>query len=123
MDILYTISILNSFVIDFYVRLVCSLHMNKHIIKTVPISYNEKYYNEIVELCAKLICVHDEYKELYDIKGVTDVVERQGIRNQLDALIAHIYDINYEELEYILSTFNIVEQEVKEDILRRFDEI
>lgn len=122
-DLLYLVALLNSFTIDFLTSVHCLLHVNVHNIKTTPIAYNKKYYNEIVELCAKLICVHDEYKELYNIKGVVDDAERQKIKNQLDALVAKAYDITYEELEYILSTFPIVEQEIKDDILRRFNEV
>lgn len=57
------------------------------------------------------------------VEMIINDINNQKLKNQLDALIAKLYDINYEELEYILSTFNIVDDEIKEDILRRFDAI
>ncbi len=40
--------------------------------------------------------------------GATDPVERQRLRNELDALVAHLYGQSRSEFAHILSTFPLV---------------
>ncbi len=50
----------------------------------------------------KELCAWDETKH--------DILERAKLQCEIDALVAHLYGLNKEELEYILSTFPIVRE-------------
>ena len=71
-----------------------------------------------------LICTTDEYAKLRDEVGVSEYVTEQSKRMVLEAQInayaAKIYGLTSEELEYILGTFPIVKQELKDLTLEYF---
>lgn len=76
---------------------------------------------------AKLICTSPEYDELAKevglgdhTSGVTDATERQALRAEIDAIVAHIYGLTEDEFIHILKTFPIVDQSVKDDTLAAF---
>lgn len=53
-----------------------------------------------------------------------DIGDRAQLRCEIDALVAHLYGLNKEELEYILSTFPIVKEKsprLIEDTIKEFD--
>ncbi|MCT7969844.1 ATP-binding protein [Laspinema sp. D1] len=52
--------------------------------------------------------------------GVTDEGDRAQLRAELDGIIAHIYGLNEEEFTYILSTFPLVSESVKEATLEAY---
>ena len=41
-------------------------------------------------------------------KGATDPDERQRLRDELDALVAHLYGLSRDDFEHILGTFPLV---------------
>ncbi len=87
----------------------------------------DRYFNDIVQRAAKLICTTPEFDELAQEvglvshqQGVTDEVERAKLRVELDGMIAHLYGLTEEEFTYILSTFPIVPQSVKTATLEAY---
>jgi hypothetical protein len=46
--------------------------------------------------------------------GATDPAERARLRAELDAIVAHLYDLSKEEFAHVLSTFPAVEKSVKQ---------
>ena len=64
--------------------------------------------------------MNDLAKERGVETGVTNPDERAEIRAELDAMVAHLYGLTYEEFEHILATFPIVKDEVKEKALEKF---
>jgi hypothetical protein len=52
--------------------------------------------------------------------GVTDPAERAKLRAELDGLVAHLYGLTYDEFAYILTTFPLVPQAVKEAALEAY---
>jgi hypothetical protein len=80
-----------------------------------------------VERAAKLICTTPEFDDLAaevglgdHTAGVTDPAGRAQLRAELDGLVAHVYGLTEEEFRHILSTFPLVEDEVKEAALREY---
>ena len=66
---------------------------------------------------ARLTCTRPEFTELWqevmseawgESKGATDPAERQTLRDELDALIAHLYGLSRDDFAHILSTFPLV---------------
>jgi hypothetical protein len=87
----------------------------------------DRFFNDIVQRAAKLICTTPEFDELAQEVGlgsytnsVTDETERAKLRAELDGMIAHLYGLTAEEFEYILSTFPIVPEQVKQDALAAY---
>jgi hypothetical protein len=100
-----------------------SANINMFYIYQLPVprlGVGDKYFNEIVERAAKLICTTSEFDELAEEvglgshkRGVTNEVERGKLRAELDGMIAHLYGLTEEEFAYILTTFPIVPEPVK----------
>src|SRR5690606_42053815 len=87
----------------------------------------DPWFSEIVERSAKLICTTPEYDDLAKEvglgshkKGVTDPTERARLRAELDGIVAHLYGLTEEEFAYILTTFPLVAQKVKDDALTAY---
>lgn len=51
---------------------------------------------------------------------MTDEAERAKLRAELDGMIAHLYGLTEEEFAYILTTFPLVSQEVKDAARRAY---
>ncbi|MFQ4146738.1 hypothetical protein [Chlorogloeopsis sp. ULAP02] len=87
----------------------------------------DRYFCEIVERAAKLICTTPEFDELAQeiglgshTNGVTIESDRAKLRAELDGMIAHLYGLTAEEFAYILTTFPLVPEQVKQDALEAY---
>ncbi|MCB0000884.1 MAG: hypothetical protein KDE56_34215, partial [Anaerolineales bacterium] len=88
---------------------------------------NDPAFQRIVNCAAQLICTTPEFDDLAaevglesHTNGVTDPAQRAQLRAELDGLIAHVYGLTEEEFSHILSTFPLVEDEVKEAALDEY---
>ena len=82
---------------------------------TQPIVYP---INAIFRYCAaRLTCTRAEFADLWQAvmgeawtpaSSATDPVARQQLRNELDALVAHLYGLSRSEFAHILNTFPLV---------------
>jgi acetolactate synthase small subunit len=93
----------------------------------IPLFKKNEFFNKIIKNVGLLICTTTEYdtlkKELQITKSVTNLQEREKLLAQINAYVAKIYDISKEELEYILSTFPIVQEEIKSKVLEEFNKL
>jgi hypothetical protein len=127
---LFGITIFNSFVIDYCLRQKVTTNLNMFFVYQLPVPRlieGDKYFNDIVERAAKLICTTPEFDELAQEvgleshkNGVTDETERAQIRAELDGIIANLYGLTEAEFSYILTTFPIVSEPVKEAALEAY---
>ncbi len=118
--------VMNSFVIDYYIRQKVSANVTMfNFLETpVPRLNSGKDFDAIARKAAQLVCTTDEFSELKKETGIghglANENDRRLARAQLDAMIANIYGITKEEMEFILEQFPIVEQKQKELILNNF---
>ncbi|NDJ25214.1 ATP-binding protein [Nostoc sp. B(2019)] len=129
-EIVLTQAIFNSFVLDFYARQMVSANINMFYIYQLPVprlTESDRYFNDIVQRAAKLICTTPEFDELAQEvglvshkQGVTNETERAKLRAELDGMIAHLYGLTEEEFSYILTTFPIVPESVKQAALEAY---
>ncbi|WP_292758787.1 helix-turn-helix domain-containing protein [Nostoc sp. NOS(2021)] len=129
---LYLGGVWNSFVLDYLLRLRVTANVNFFYVYQLPIlrlTEGDKYFNEIVERAAKLICTTPEFDELAQevglgshTNGITDGSERAKLRAELDGIIAHLYGLTEAEFAYILTTFPIVPEQVKQDALTAYQD-
>ncbi len=130
-EIVVAQALFNSFVLDFYARQMVSANINMFYIYQLPIprlTKGDRYFTDIVQRAAKLICTTPEFDELAQETlnltsrqcGVTIEGDRAKLRAELDGIIAHLYGLTEEEFAYILSTFPIVSDTVKESALEAY---
>lgn len=129
-EVVFILSVLNSFVVDFYIRQMVSANLNMFYIYQLPVprlSENDSEFAPIVNRAAKLICTTPEFDDLAKEvglgshkKGVIDPAERARLRAELDGMVAHLYGLTEEEFSYILTTFPLVEQSVKDAALAAY---
>ncbi|MBD2564678.1 MULTISPECIES: Eco57I restriction-modification methylase domain-containing protein [Nostoc] len=126
-ELLVLTSLLNSFVTDYTLRSRMTANLNTFYLYQLPIprlKESDRHFNEIVQRAAKLICTTPEFDELAQevglgshTNGVTDASERAKLRAELDGIIAHLYGLTEAEFAYILTTFPIVPEQIKQDAL------
>jgi Alw26I/Eco31I/Esp3I family type II restriction m6 adenine DNA methyltransferase len=129
----FIVTILNSFLIDWMLRQKVSQNLNFFYIYQLPIprlKEGDKYFQEIVENAAKLICTTEEFEQLAKEvgigshkNGVTEEAERMAIRAKLDAIVAHLYELTLTEFQHILTTFPLVPESVKIATLKAYQNL
>jgi len=131
-DLLCIVGLMNSFCLDFYLRLTITTNLTMFYIYQLPVprlSSKDKWYKPIIEKAAKLICTTEEFAELWEdvmktkwskALAATQESDRNKLRAELDGIIAHIYGLTEEEFTYILSTFPIVPQAQKQLALEQY---
>ena len=126
-ETIFVCGMFNSFPVDFILRHRILTNLTLNFIKDLPIpefDKNDQLHQKILKNSSMLICTTDDYSKLRTDVGiskfVTDSNERNTLEAQINACAAKIYDLNTEELEYILSTFTIISQKFKELTLDEF---
>jgi hypothetical protein len=130
---IYIATLFNSFVNDYQIRHRITAHCDMHFmcsLKIPRLREGDKYFQEIVEKAAKLICVSEEFDELAKEvgidshkNGVTEEAERMAIRAKLDAIVAHLYELTPTEFQHILNTFPLVPESVKTATLKAYQNL
>jgi hypothetical protein len=128
-ELFFNLAVLNSFVVDWQARMKVATNLNKFILDTLYLPVYSKVSidmrHHIAKLSVKLSCVSSDFDSLtlkmhnQQSKDVLikDLSERQVLKNELDCLIASLYELSFKDLEKILSTFPLVNNKIKEDIL------
>ncbi|TAG95808.1 MAG: ATP-binding protein [Oscillatoriales cyanobacterium] len=127
---LFFMSVMNSYVIDCAFRQRVTTNLTFFFIYQMPVprlTSGDKYFWDIVQRAAKLICTAPEFDELAQEvglnshrEGVTDETERAQLRAELDGIIAHLYELTEAEFAYVLTTFPIVPEAVKQAALAAY---
>lgn len=120
---LYLLAVMNSFVLDYYLRQQVSANLTMFFIYQCPVprlTSSDGRFESVVTRAARLVCVTPEFDELArDVglgshkSGVHAPTERARLRAELDGLIANIYGLSEEEFAHILKAFPLVAEPVK----------
>jgi hypothetical protein len=123
-EMLYFTAIMASFVIDYGLRQRVATQLTMFFVYQMPIprlTDGDEAFWPIVSRAARLICVNREFDDLAKgvgfkshKNGVTDPTHRAKLRAELDGLVAYLYGLTEEEFAYILTTFPLVADPVKE---------
>ena len=121
--LLAIVALLNSFVVDSFIRKKVTSHCNMFVVYQLPVprlTEKDAAFGPIVERAARLICTTPEFDDLArevglnsHADGVTNAVARARLRAELDALIAHLYGLTETEFVHILATFPLVAEPIK----------
>ncbi len=130
---IFLLAMMNSYVIDYSFRQRVTNNLTFFFIYQTPIprlKEGDKYFQEIVENAAKLICTTEEFDQLAKEvgigshkNGVTEEAERMAIRAKLDAIVAHLYELTPTEFQHILTTFPLVPESVKTATLKAYQNL
>ncbi len=116
----YLCTIFNSFVLDYLLRQKVAKTINIFYLHQLPLprlTAGNPYFDAIVPRAARLTCTTADFAELWvDVMGepwdeqkvATDPAERQVLRDELDALVAHLYGLTAADFAHILATFPLV---------------
>ncbi|MFX0016118.1 MAG: Eco57I restriction-modification methylase domain-containing protein [Candidatus Hermodarchaeota archaeon] len=109
-DLLYLCGVFNSFVFDYLLRLKVTTNLNMFFIYDMPVPRLSKHdiiYQEIVRNVADLF---PKFETLNNQFGTScsdqSLLNRAYIQATIDSLVAKIYELDKESLEYILDQFH-----------------
>ncbi|HEX3053044.1 MAG TPA: N-6 DNA methylase [Aggregatilineaceae bacterium] len=118
--LLYLCGVFNSLCLDFVLRQKIATTVNMFYVYSLPVprlTRNNPFFNAIVPRAARLTCTRSDFADLWhgvmgsewDVsKGATDPTERQRLRDEIDAIVAHLYSLSRADFDHILSTFPLV---------------
>ncbi|MAS34817.1 MAG: hypothetical protein CL610_12475 [Anaerolineaceae bacterium] len=134
--LLFYVAMVNSFCIDWLVRFKASKHVTLFLMKSLPIprlTAGNPVFDGLVARAARLVCTRAEFADLWQsvmgtawvapqtpveathesplpspLQPVIDPAARQQVRNEIDVLVAHLYELTRAEFEHILRTFPLV---------------
>ena len=120
---LYLLAVMNSFVLDYYLRQQVSANLTMFFIYQCPVPRLTPAHDQfapLVKRAARLVCVSQEFDQLAKDVGLEshrpgsrESTERAHLRAELDGLVAHLYGLSEAEFAHILKTFPLVAEPVK----------
>jgi hypothetical protein len=130
---IFYVGVLNSYVIDFYLRLMISMHVNQFFIKQVPFPEPKMFRDPeaIISLTKWLLQDNDDHK-MYAILRKTTTDKLQGNRNlmlaELNARVALEFGLTRNDLITLLQTFESPKhardiQNEAQDIVNQYDNL
>ncbi|MFB6185858.1 MAG: hypothetical protein ABEI86_03200, partial [Halobacteriaceae archaeon] len=112
-DEAYLLGILNSIPLDWYARRFVEISLNYHILNGFPIPRpdNDSLLRQrVVEIAGRLASKDDRYREWASDVGVDygplDETEELKKIYELDAVVAHLYQLSSHDLKVIFETFH-----------------
>lgn len=146
------VSLLNSFVLDYCLRQRVSANINLFYAYQLPVprlTAEDAEFAPIVDRSARLICTTAEYDDLW--QSIKSELQAHGyklndalrlsrdpngnftrpemehtvaeLRAELDAMVAHLYQLTEEEFAHILATFPLAADSAKEAALQAYREL
>jgi hypothetical protein len=109
-----------SYCLDFIMRFQVSTSVamfNAYSLPVPRLTAGNPYFDAIVPRAARLTCTRAEFADLWQAvtgeawtpaSGATDPTERQRLRDEIDALVAHLYGLSRAEFAHILGAFPLV---------------
>ena len=128
-EMLYVVSVLNSFVFDWLIRTKVTSHCSIFYVYQMPVprlAEGDVRFEQLVARSARLICTGSEFDGIAREAGIDgsqpalDPHGRTHLRAEIDAIVAHLYGITTDELQHILAAFPIVSAATKERVLTTF---
>jgi hypothetical protein len=112
-DQLYLYGVLRSLPLDWYARRFVETGVKFYIVSGFPIprpSSDSTLRNRIVMLAGRLTCRDNRFREWASTVGVEcgrlEDDEKEDMVHELDAVVAHLYGLNEDQLRHIFETFH-----------------
>ena len=114
--------ILSSFCADMYIRLRISMTVSAFILKSLPVPRDYEVIRELGKLAMPLYIGDDFDAFRGDVPAITDLELRSKLIAKLDARVAILYGLTYEEYQSVLDTFPLVDEKQKKRCLMAYNE-
>jgi hypothetical protein len=112
-DEAFLVGVLSSMAFDWFCRRMVETDVNYFLLNPAPVprpSREDSFWQTAVELAGRLAAPDDRFAEWADAVGVEwgplDAHEKQGMIDELDALVAHLYGLSSDQLTHIFETFH-----------------
>ncbi len=109
----YLLGVMSSIPLDWYARRFVETHLNFHIFNNLPVPRPPRGHplrQRVIELSGRLAAVDDRYADWAEEVGVeygpVEGKEKQDMVYELDAVVAHLYELSREHVEVIFETFH-----------------
>lgn len=132
----YLCGVFNSFSLDFALRFKVTSHVSQFYVYQLPVPRlmpGDPRLEAIAERVGRLVCIGPEFDALRrellgDVHAhvATDEEERQALKNEIDALVAHLYGLSEDDLAHILYapyTFPLVKRAVKDGVMAAYRQV
>ncbi len=113
-DEAYLLGVLCSIPLDWYSRRFVEIHMNYHIFNALPVprpSRDNPLWQGVVALAGRLAAVDERYADWATAVGVEygplKPDAQESMIYELDAVVAHLYGLNKNQLTHLFETFHI----------------
>jgi hypothetical protein len=112
-DQAYLLGILSSLPLDWYARRFVELNVNFFIFNPFPVPRplrDDPLWQRVVSLSGRLAAPDERFADWADAVGVEcgplDPIEKQIMIDELDAVVAHLYGLDTDQLTHIFETFH-----------------
>ena len=114
--------ILSSFTSDMYIRLRIAKNVSAFILKSLPVPRDYAAIKELGRMAMPLYD-GDEFEAFRgEVPALTDKEARTKLMAKLDARVAVLYNLTYEEYQAVLETFPLVDEQYKKRCLLAYND-
>jgi hypothetical protein len=121
------LGLLNSLAFDWQARRFVETHLNYFILEGLRVpTLSDEAFAAVARAAARLSCPDErfaDFAEAADVEsGPLNAEERDELRAEIDALVAHAYGLNEDELELVFSDFTLdaVPEDYRQLVRHRF---
>ena len=111
-DQAFLLGVLSSIPLDWYARRFVGTHVNYFVFNPLPIprpDRDDSRWRRVVELAGRLACPDERFGSWAEAVGVDcgEIApdDKEDMVHELDAIVAHLYDLNERQLIHIFDTF------------------
>ena len=110
-ELMYLLALLNSFTLDYYIRLRISANLTTNFLHELPIpEINPKLKKDIISIAVNLLPNNKDYNDFSKILGCKkenlSPDKKKSLRAKLEKIIAQdVYGLEKQDVEYLLGTF------------------
>lgn len=132
----YLCGVFNTLMFDYLLRFKVNVDISMFYIYQLPVprlTPDDPHCRAIARRVAKLVCIGPEFVGLrcellgsVEAHVASNPIERQKLQNEIDALVAHLYGLNEDELHHILYapyTFPLVRRDIKDGVMAAFGRV
>lgn len=112
LDEAYLLGVFCSLPFDWFARRIVETHMDFHVLAPLPVPAGtpEDLATRLAQTAGRLACPDERFTDWakavgVDIGSVSDV-ERDGLIAELDAVVAHLYGLDQDDVKHIFETFH-----------------
>lgn len=115
--------VMSSTVADFFIRQRIAKNVNAFMVKELPVPRDLEKIRELGQSALGLYSGLEFEKFRNGVEALTDERQRLDLRAKLDAEVARLYLLNFEQYQSVLNSFPLVDPKYKQRCLMEYKEI